>query len=113
MNNALLISLIGGGMVFIGLILLWLMMAALVKLTTLKKTIQPTDKQVSETVDRDLECKQKAAIAAVGTVMALLNSTFTVSSHKEKETISPWQSASRSRQINQANNLPLRKSNLP
>ena len=125
MNDALLITIIGGGLVFAGLILLWLMMAALVKLTTRtmtlrqaqgslfrnkKKMDKPGDLTVQdEEEDADLECKQMAAAAAVCAVMALMNSSFAASSHKENETISPWQNLYRNIQINQANNLPRRK----
>jgi Na+-transporting methylmalonyl-CoA/oxaloacetate decarboxylase gamma subunit len=124
MNDALLITIIGGGLVFAGLILLWLMMAALVKLTSKtmtlrqaqgslfrnkKKMEKPGDLTVQDEEDTDLECKQMAAAAAVCAVMALMNSSFTASSHKEKETISPWQNLYRNIQINQANSLQRRK----
>ena len=131
MNDALLISIIGGGLVFAGLILLWLMMAALVQLTSKTMTLpkgmlrhrqdqgslfrtknkmeKPGDLTVQDEDDTDLECKQMAAAAAVCAVMALMNSSFAASSHKENETISPWQNLYRNIQINQANNLPRRK----
>ena len=53
--------------------------------------------------DQDLECKRKAAAAAVTAAMALMNTAFTASPHNEKDLISPWQAAYRSRQdaINQ------------
>jgi len=109
MNNAILISLVGGGMVFVGLIILWFMMAALVKITSSKKgTVVSEDGELTS-ADIDLECKQKAAAAAVAAVMAQHKSTFSVSSHKEKEGISPWQNIHRNRQINQSNALLGRK----
>lgn len=98
MNNALLISLIGGGMVFIGLILLWLMMVVLVKLTSRTKKLPEKLNHPAELEISDLDRKQKAAIAAVGTAMALFNATFSTSSHKRKEIISPWQQVHRNRQ---------------
>jgi Na+-transporting methylmalonyl-CoA/oxaloacetate decarboxylase gamma subunit len=111
MNDALLITLIGGGMVFVGLILLWLMMALLVRLTSREKSAPAgSDQPAIEIEDEnpDPECKQKAAAAAVGAILASMNTSFS-SSSKEKETLSPWQNIHRNRQINQANTLSRRK----
>lgn len=109
MNNVLLITLIGGGMVFAGLILLWLMMALLVQTTTQKTKKTIPSEQTLEEKDSDLECKQKAAAAAVCAAMSFLNSSFSISSHKENQVISPWQNLHRNIQINQSNTLPHRK----
>ncbi len=109
MNDALLITLMGGGMVLLGLILLWIMMSILVKLTPEKKS--PAPSQESNTDDKDLELTQKkmAAVAAVTAAMALLNSTISYSTHREDAVISAWQNTHRNRQLSQANTIVRKK----
>jgi len=109
MDDALLITLIGGGLVFVGLILLWLMMAILVRLTAQKKSAASEESEAIESGETDLECKQKAAVAAVGAAMALMNSSFTLSSHKEKEVLSPWQNTHRNLTLSQSISMNRRK----
>ena len=109
MNNALLITAIGAGMVFLGLILLWFMMSILVKLTADKNTL-PSDHE--DTVeDKNLEAarRKKAAAAAAAAALALVNSTAGASSRNGTAAVSPWQAVHRSHQINQGNVITRRK----
>ncbi len=109
MNNALLISLIGGGMVFIGLILLWIMMSVMVKLTSEKKAPAKDPETTTEGENLITEQKKMAAAAAVTAAMVLLKSTISYSSQWEDKGISSWQNAHRSRQLNQANSIMRKK----
>lgn len=111
MKDALFISLVGMGLVFIGLLALWLMMAIVVKLTASKKSL-PEPVAGSSNIsnkDSDLECKQKAAAAAVSAVLALMNSSLSPSPYEENESISPWQAAHRSRQFSSSQLLSQKK----
>jgi hypothetical protein len=101
MKDALFISLVGMGLVFIGLLALWAMMAIVVRLTAYKKSLPEIVGGLSNisSKDSDLECKQKAAAAAVSAVLALMNTSLSPSPHEENEIISPWQTAHRSRQF--------------
>lgn len=109
MNKALLITMIGGGMVFLGLILLWIMMSILVILTSQKKAPIPSQEDNSEGENLDIARKKMAAVAAVTAAMALLNSTFSYSTHREDAIISSWQNMHRNRQLNQANTITRKK----
>jgi Na+-transporting methylmalonyl-CoA/oxaloacetate decarboxylase gamma subunit len=111
MKDALYISLVGMGLVFIGLLALWAMMAIVVKLTASKKSLPKSVDSLSKNAskDSDLECKQKAAAAAVAAVLALMNTSLSPSSHQENESISPWQAAHRSRQFSSPQLLSPRK----
>jgi Na+-transporting methylmalonyl-CoA/oxaloacetate decarboxylase gamma subunit len=109
MKNALLITIIGGGMVFLGLILLWVMMSLLVKLTTQKNPPPASPENKVEIDNLEIARKKKAAVAAVSAAMTLLNSTVGASSHREDALISSWQAMHRNRQINQASQITRRK----
>jgi hypothetical protein len=111
MKDALFISWVGMGLVFVGLIALWVMMAIVVNLTNVKKSLpEASDSLLSLTdKDLDLDCKRKAAAAAVTTAMALMNTSFTSSPHRENESLSPWQAAHRNRQQLPIQIFPRRK----
>jgi Na+-transporting methylmalonyl-CoA/oxaloacetate decarboxylase gamma subunit len=111
MQDALFISLVGMGLVFIGLIALWVMMVVVVKLTNKKSSVIEKGNTVSTINDKDydLECKQKVAAAAVTAVLALMNTSFIPSSHLENESMSPWQATHRSRQYSSILFPPRRK----
>ena len=111
MNNALFISLIGMGLVFVGLMALWFMMSILVKMTQEKETMQLINNSElkSTNQNQELEYKRKAASAAVIVAMALLNASLSSFGIKEKETISPWQTANRNWQILENHSLKRRK----
>ena len=111
MKDALFISIVGVGLVFSGLLALWAMMAIVVTLTTSKKSLPESDKGLSNTSnkDSDLECKQKAAAAAVCALLALMNTSHSPSPHEENESISPWQAAHRSSQFSSSRLLSQKK----
>ncbi len=110
MNNALLISLIGGGMIFIGLILLWLMMALLVRLTN-GKSLSRADESASGMADlpeSESSTSRKVAAAAVAAALALQKASTINASSSKSAGPSLWLSLGRSRQI-EASNALLRK----
>jgi Na+-transporting methylmalonyl-CoA/oxaloacetate decarboxylase gamma subunit len=111
MANALIISLIGMGLVFVGLIALWLMMSVLVNLTKEKESLKLEENNEGTTLVRsqELEYKRKAVSAAVAAAMALSASSLRSCDTKTKEAISPWQAANRSRQVSEMHNFPRRK----
>ena len=111
MKDALFISLVGMVLVFIGLLALWVMMVIIVKLTDSKKNLsKPVDalSKISKK-DSDLECKQKAAAAAVAAVLALMNTSLAPSPHEKNESMSPWQAAHRSGQFTSSQLLSPKK----
>lgn len=111
MKDALFISAVGMGLVFVGLLALWGMMAVVVRLTNIQKPVHTEVDSISSvpTMDQNLEYKRKAAAAAVTAAMALLNTSSTTIAHRENGVISPWQAAHRSRQISSTQSLPRRK----
>ena len=114
MNDALTISIIGGGMVFFGLILLWIMMDILVRLTSREKAPKASSPaEIAEDVPAEAGnlLKQQAAAAAVAAALAFSSTTRPVVAPQDKAALSPWQSTHRIRQINQTNALPRRKNN--
>jgi Na+-transporting methylmalonyl-CoA/oxaloacetate decarboxylase gamma subunit len=114
MKDAFFITYVGMGLVFMGLLALWLLMALLVRFTSKRKQvlINPTPESKGEENDQDFECKQKAAAAAVAAVMALMNATLSASSHNENERLSPWQTAHRFHSLNTSIKSPIRKDTL-
>ncbi len=98
MSDAILITLIGGGMVFVGLILLWVMMDLLVRFTQDKE--EKVEVEETSGTGNGSSTKQKAAASAVATALAMQRILAANSAIVEKEVISPWASIGRSRQIN-------------
>jgi Na+-transporting methylmalonyl-CoA/oxaloacetate decarboxylase gamma subunit len=95
---ALQISLIGMGLVFFGILVLWVMMALLVRFFT-DKPKNAEDKNIQyEDVD-DRGNKRLAAAIAAATAIEMQNISILSSSHKERESISAWQAAHRSQQL--------------
>lgn len=100
-DKALLISAIGIGLVFLGIIILWGMMEIAGQITAPRKS--KTDSDKPEKPGKDfIEARKKAVAAAVITAMALQNTAFTTSTHKKREIITPWQTAHRSHQLRSA-----------
>ncbi len=92
--KALLITLYGVILVFIGILLLWGLMELLVRLT--QKREKPSleeDKTLSE--KSELALKQKAAAVAVVAALSLQNSTTISAPLWKQEGLSPWQSLHR------------------
>lgn len=108
MNNALLITLIGGGMVFVGLILLWGMMDVLVKLTAGKDAPVEVETASEETAGSS-ESSLKAAAAATAVALALHRVSLPGAASADKSSLSPWLSLGRNRQINSSTAFARRK----
>jgi len=107
MNNAIWISLVGAGLVILGLIILWLLMDVLVRVTSTKKKKEIVDdKTDSQEIDFDLECKKMAAAASIAVSIALLNTSFLSSRLKNEQGMSSWQIAHRNEQIHNKVELP-------
>lgn len=88
-------------MVFLGILLLWGMMEMAGRLTMPRKP--KTLPAKPQKPNRDfVEARRKAVAAAVITAMAMQNTAFTVSSHRKREAITPWQAAYRSHQLRSA-----------
>jgi sodium pump decarboxylase gamma subunit len=112
MNNALTISVIGASMVFVGLILLWVMMDVLVRLTSREKASVPSapaESAAAPAPEAGNTLKQQAAAAAVAVALAHASSGRAAVKTQKMDALSPWQSAYRVQQLNQSNALPRRK----
>lgn len=101
LTKALYISALGVGLVFIGILLLWGLMELAGWLTVPKRKKSINDKPAKPSKDF-IEARRKAVAAAVITAMALWNTAFTASTHRQREVITPWQTAHRSHQLRNA-----------
>jgi len=99
MNDVLWISLIGAGMVFLGLIILWFLMDLLVRATSIKKKENTPDVSNDLEKEKNLLYKQKAAAASVAVSIALLNTSFLSSPHNSNQGMSSWQITNRNQQV--------------
>jgi Na+-transporting methylmalonyl-CoA/oxaloacetate decarboxylase gamma subunit len=95
---ALQISLVGMGLVFIGILVLWAMMALLVRLFA-DKPKNSEDETTRSEESEDKGNKRLAAAVAAATAIEMQNISILSSSHKERESISAWQAAHRSQQL--------------
>jgi Na+-transporting methylmalonyl-CoA/oxaloacetate decarboxylase gamma subunit len=108
LQTALQITLYGMGLVFIGILLLWAMMALMVWIfSDRKKTAENESLQTG--VTEGLEEKRLAAAIATAAAIEMHNISIQYSSHKERESISAWQAAHRSQRMNQNRTHPSRK----
>ena len=89
------ISLVSAVLVIMALGLMWAMILLIVRLTSPKKELAETDTIVQDDKAGNLESKHMAAAAALAVAIALLNTSFAPSSHRDMETLSPWQTAHR------------------
>ena len=96
MKAVIQISLIGAGLVVLGLALLWLLMAVLVRFTSGIKEPDPGADPTEDT-DResDIEYKLKASAASAAVAIALMKSSFLASSGRVDNRLTPWQSGHR------------------
>ena len=101
LTKALYISALGVGLVFIGILLLWGLMELAGRLSVPKRPKAIPDKPAKPSKDF-IEARRKAVAAAVITAMALRNTAFSVSTHRQREVITPWQAAHRSHQLRNA-----------
>jgi sodium pump decarboxylase gamma subunit len=110
---SLIITVIGMGLVFVAILLLWGLMEGLVKVTADKTAVvpnvQPTEVRSTQ-IPADVELAYKAEAAAAAVAIAL--SMQQTASHKPKtgNGISPWQSVLRAGQLSQRTNSFNRKS---
>ena len=95
-------------LVFFGILVLWLMMAMLVRIFTDKPKNAESEAALLEDAD-ELGKKRLAAAIAVATALEMQNSSILFSSHKERENISAWQAANRSQQLNKSRSSLSRK----
>ena len=108
LQPALQISLVGMGLVFLGILVLWAMMAILVRIFADKH--KNTEDETTKSEDSDmLEKKRLAAAIAAATAIEMHNISILSSSHKERESISAWQAAHRSQQLNKSRSSFSRK----
>ena len=118
MANALWITLIGMGLVFVAILLLWGGMALLVRVTAERESsaeveeleARPQAEQPAVS-NSQTELRRRAAAAAVSAALALYGTARPVDSHRQGGVLSAWQSVNRASQINQAVNLPRKKGN--
>jgi len=101
LSKALQISAIGIGLVFLGILILWAMMEITGRIGRTRKP-KPVPGKAEKPTRDFIEARKKAVAAAVITAMALQNTAFTVSSHKNREVITAWQAAHRSHQLRSA-----------
>jgi Na+-transporting methylmalonyl-CoA/oxaloacetate decarboxylase gamma subunit len=109
MENVYRISLIGAGLVIVGLMILWFMMELLVRLTRDRKITQsdtPDDMANESPAVIDSMHHQKAAAVAAAVAIALRSSSLVLPEQDEERGLTAWQSISRQRQMH---NLPHRK----
>lgn len=102
MIDVLWISLIGAGLVFLGLVILWLLMDLLVRATSKKKKEEKENAHGNTSdleKEDDLRYKQKAAVASVAVSIALLNTSFLSPRPKNNQGMSSWQIAHRNQQL--------------
>lgn len=99
LNNALLITALGMGLVFAAILLLWGMMAGLVKLTASTNGDNETKEEKEQA---ELDRKRRAAIAAVA--VALAKQADATEPHEfplpPTAFVSAWQAVLRSRILN-------------
>lgn len=100
LNTALLILAIGMGIVFASIILLWGVMAALVRLTADRPAAAQDAAAPADQPDTD-DLRRKAAAAAVAVVRKRAASTMVAPPIPATATVSPWQAVNRGRQLRQ------------
>lgn len=114
-TQGLLITVIGMGLVFIAILLLWAMMNFLVSSTNEKpqKKVVVTDKEdvVEEKVTETEDKKRMLKVASVAVAIAMsFQNQYSVIKPQNSDTISPWQSIKRTQVLNQSTALLNRKS---
>src|SRR5512139_2946903 len=99
---ALLILTIGMGVVFASIILLWGVMAALVRLTAEPEPAEEAPEDKPEDANPDLtHLRQKAAAAAVAVARQQKVGTIGLRTPPPTASVSPWQAVMRGRQLRQ------------
>lgn len=114
-QNALLITAIGMGLVFIAIILLWGMMELIVKSTAGKPIPNEQSSEPQENTESpqpapqtDQLARRKAAAAAVAFAIAAERATVPSHTAPPYENISTWQAVMRAGNLNQISNFQRR-----
>lgn len=108
-QQGLLITVIGMGLVFAVIIFLWWIMGLLVRVTSKEDTIATGQDEgfivdVQQVPDKiEMEPRRRAAAAAVAVAIAQSQARHLGGKGKEIGTMSPWQSVHRARQLEQHN----------
>lgn len=107
-QQGLLIAGIGMGLVFFLIILLWLLMVLMMRVTSNKKHL-PAEGEDGDAVEpssvsdiKEVESQRRAAAAGVAVALAISSGQKRIAGHMLKEErveISPWLSYHRSRQL--------------
>jgi Na+-transporting methylmalonyl-CoA/oxaloacetate decarboxylase gamma subunit len=97
LTTALQMTAIGMGLVFAAIILLWGLMAVLVRLTEER----PSSPQAEDTTPKAEPADLRAQAAAIAVSMALNQDQVRASSIPSTSTVSAWQSVMRGRQLKQ------------
>lgn len=104
-SNALLITVIGMGLVFMAIFLLWGGMAVLTRLSPpkeeIKNSVQPDQKtEVVNGISAEYEAKRKAAVAAVAFAIELnKHQSVNVLPLPQTAIVSAWQAVMRSKNL--------------
>ena len=119
MQNALWITIIGMGLVFVAILALWGLMALLVRVTAQPESQAeapaPADDAASApeaglVPDGTLERKRRAAAVAVAVTLALTaRQTSSPNTIRDMNAVSAWQAIQRATQLEQRSNVTRRK----
>lgn len=109
LSKALLMTLMGMGLVFVGIVLLWGFMALMVRLFPNKEEDEVKDEKGKQVSGEDAVMKQKAAAAAVAVALALSQAAYGLGGETSGLGVSSWQSVTRSMQVNLRNQTFSRK----
>lgn len=99
MNHVIFISLVGAGLVLLGLMLLWFLMDILVRTSSQKNVSEPEDK-TSEPARERPEQKLKAAAVSTAIVLALQHASLLTPDEESYHCLTAWQSLHRYQQLN-------------
>jgi Na+-transporting methylmalonyl-CoA/oxaloacetate decarboxylase gamma subunit len=109
LSKALIMTALGMGLVFIGIVLLWGFMALMVRLFPNKEEKEVKGETNDSATGDDAGLKQKAAAAAVAVAMALNRGAYSITNEVSGATMSSWQSVTRAMQLNLRNQTFSRK----
>ena len=99
MNDVMLISLIGAGLVLLGLMLLWLLMDILVRLCSQKRIPETEKINIPPSQEGELLLRQKAAAAATAVALAQRKAFNFTTDEKPEHILNAWQSSHRHQQL--------------
>ena len=97
---ALQITLVGMGLVFAAILLLWLLMSALVRLTAARRKVPPGPTEPGSAAQADERAARAAAAAAVATALAAQGPSQPRFPLPPTALVSAWQAVRRSAQLN-------------